>query len=78
MQHIIIQQGLDLMLYGMGTVFVFLCCLIAVTRIMSRAAQRWPDDILEDASTPIPVDKKTASVIKKAIMQHRKKLNIPS
>ena len=75
MKHLIIQQGLDLMLYGMGTVFVFLCCLIAVTSIMSRVAQRWPDDVPE-SSTSIALDSSTATVIKHAVMQHRKKLKI--
>ena len=75
MKHLIIQQGLDLMLYGMGTVFVFLCCLIAITSIMSRVAQRWPDDTPE-RSPSIPLDSNTATVIKQAITQHRRTLNI--
>ena len=76
MQQTIIQQGFDLMLYGMGTVFVFLCCMIAVTTLMSRIAQRWPDDISEDSNTSIGVDQQTTAVIQQALSQHRKNLNI--
>ncbi|MBT5031073.1 MAG: OadG family protein [Proteobacteria bacterium] len=69
------QQGLDLMLYGMGTVFVFLCCLIAVTVVMSRVAQHWPDDVPESAPS-IALDSNTAAVIKRAVIQHRERLKL--
>ncbi|MFT5136666.1 MAG: oxaloacetate decarboxylase gamma subunit [Arenicella sp.] len=36
MQTSLIDQGLDLMLYGMGTVFVFLTILVFATTLMSR------------------------------------------
>lgn len=36
MQTTLIDQGLDLMLYGMGTVFVFLTILVFATSLMSR------------------------------------------
>jgi oxaloacetate decarboxylase gamma subunit len=35
MEPDLIQQGLSLMIYGMGTVFVFLTVLVFVTKIMS-------------------------------------------
>ena len=76
MQQTLVQQGLDLMLYGMGTVFVFLCCMIAVTTLMSRFAQQWPDELPESSAKSLSVDKTTAEVIKQAMSQHRKKLNI--
>jgi len=76
MQQTIVQQGLDLMLYGMGTVFVFLCCMIAVTVLMSRVAQRWPDTPLEESGPALTVDKKTTAIIQQAMSQHRKRLNI--
>ena len=34
MDSTLISQGLDLMLYGMGTVFTFLTLLVAVTTLM--------------------------------------------
>jgi len=76
MQQTIVQQGLDLMLYGMGTVFVFLCCMIAVTTLMSRIAQRWPDDVSDNSNASSGVDQKTTTIIQQALSQHRKKLNI--
>lgn len=40
------QQGLELMLYGMGTVFVFLALLVLTTSLMSALVQRFlPDPV---------------------------------
>jgi oxaloacetate decarboxylase gamma subunit len=77
MQPTIVQQGLDLMLYGMGTVFVFLCCMIVVTSLMSRIAQRWPDDLSDSPNPSSDIDQRTTAIIQQALSQHRKKLNIP-
>ncbi len=41
MQQSLLQQGLQLMLFGMGTVFIFLVVLIACTTLMSRAVLRF-------------------------------------
>ncbi|MCR9277243.1 MAG: OadG family protein [Pseudomonadaceae bacterium] len=38
-------QGLELMLAGMGTVFVFLTLLVAATTLMSALVQRFTPDI---------------------------------
>lgn len=71
----IIEQGLDLMLYGMGTVFVFLTLLVIVTTLMSSIVQRWlPDDEMEFApipSTDLNVDERVVAVIQAALAQHR-------
>jgi oxaloacetate decarboxylase gamma subunit len=32
----LVQQGIDLALYGMGTVFIFLTLLVLATSVMSR------------------------------------------
>ena len=40
MSSTLLEQGLELMLFGMGTVFVFLTLLIVVTGWMSSLAQR--------------------------------------
>lgn len=41
MEQTLLQQGVQLMLFGMGTVFVFLVLLILCTSIMSRAVLRF-------------------------------------
>lgn len=41
MANSLINEGLTLMLVGMGTVFVFLTVLVAATTLMSRLAMRF-------------------------------------
>ena len=41
MQENLFQQGVELMIYGMGTVFVFLVVLIILTSLMSVIVQRF-------------------------------------
>ncbi len=41
MQDEIIGQGLELMLFGMGTVVLFLCLLVVATRLMSHGVTRY-------------------------------------
>ena len=73
MQGSLIDQGLELMLYGMGTVVVFLTLLVLVTIAMSTLIQRF-------APPPPPADKPPVSAgpdpsivaaITAAIHQHR-------
>lgn len=48
MDNSLIQQGLNLMLFGMGTVFTFLTILIFATAGMSKVILRWfPEKIIE-------------------------------
>lgn len=50
-----ISQGIELMLYGMGTVVVFLSLLVAATAAMSRLVTRYfpePQLLLERAPQP--------------------------
>ncbi len=47
MQENLFQQGVELMIYGMGTVFVFLVVLIGVTVTMSAIVQRFFPDTSE-------------------------------
>lgn len=75
MQEDIIQQGVDLMLYGMGTVFTFLTLLVIITGIMSSVVTRFFPEA-EKPLAPAPagqVDARTMAVIKAAIEQHRKR-----
>ncbi|CAA6827167.1 MAG: Unknown protein [uncultured Thiotrichaceae bacterium] len=75
----LVEQGFDLMLYGMGTVVVFLSLLVVATWAMSTVINRWfPDKPVEQAlkpSTSIPpqVPEKTLRIIKDAIAQHRQR-----
>ena len=67
----LLGQGVDLMLIGMGTVFVFLTLLVFATKAMSAVAQR-----LQPASIPLPPqqeqDEQVVAAIAGAIAQHRK------
>ena len=72
-----ISQGLDLMLFGMGTVFVFLTLLVAVTGAMSTTVSKFATPpVAEPTATPPaaanqPVEPKVIAVIQAAIDQHR-------
>ncbi|MFT7561524.1 MAG: oxaloacetate decarboxylase gamma subunit [Flavobacteriales bacterium] len=78
--NVLIGQGFDLMLFGMGTVFCFLTLLIFSTITMSRVITRFfPDIVVAEpkrnmgkASTA-SVDAKTLKLIQDAIHQHRAK-----
>lgn len=70
----LIEQGLDLMLYGMGTVFVFLTLLVIITALMSAVVQRWlPDNEMDDSSSKAEsnVDARIVAIIEAALAKHR-------
>lgn len=51
METDVLGQGLELLLAGMGTVFVFLTLLVFATSLMSRLVLRWqPPPKVADAS----------------------------
>lgn len=50
MQDNLMQQGVELMLYGMGTVFVFLLVLILATITLSSLLQR----LVKPEPIPVP------------------------
>ncbi|PWQ96493.1 OadG family protein [Leucothrix pacifica] len=82
MESSLIAQGFDLMLFGMGTVFVFLTLLIFATTAMSKAILRWfPEKVVE---APAPRKKPAAvsgsaiapatlNILQAAIDKHRKR-----
>lgn len=78
MESSLIAQGLDLMLYGMGTVFTFLTLLVGITSLMSMVVNKLvvesevPADIPVPVGTSAPVEPRIAKVIQAAINQHRK------
>ena len=69
------------MIYGMGTVFVFLTILVVATSLMSFCMTRFlPEQIQENRPVSVPsspakapVDAQTLKVIQQAIYQHRAK-----
>jgi oxaloacetate decarboxylase (Na+ extruding) subunit gamma len=75
----LLEQGLELMLIGMGVVFSFLILLVGLTTLMSWVVNRFfPDAAPQPAAapmlTPAPtatVDSTTLRVIEDAIRQHR-------
>ncbi len=70
-----IEQGLDLLLFGMGTVFIFLTLLVIVTISMSAIIRRWlPEEELDHLSSPkrhTAVDERIVSIIQAALAKHR-------
>lgn len=81
MEAQLIGQGFDLMLYGMGTVFVFLTLLVIGTSLMSSFVGKYlpdlPDQKYLKKAAPKPagqaVDARTLSIIQDAVYQHRAK-----
>ena len=71
---VLIEQGVDLMLYGMGTVFVFLTLLVIITALISAVVQRWlPDDEMDVSSSKAEsnVDARIVAIIEAALAKHR-------
>ena len=68
MTNSLIDEGLKLMLAGMGTVIVFLTALVIVTTLMSRLVMRFQPKLIASDIT----DEEVAA-ISAAITQHRRK-----
>jgi len=77
MDSLLISQGLDLLLYGMGTVFTFLTLLVAITSVMSILVMKFAGDEsveVEAGSNQIQsqlVEPRIIKIIQSAIDQHR-------
>ncbi len=70
----IFYQGIGLLLYGMGTVVIFLVLLIIATRFMSWMVFRFlpePEDSNENSVEITKVDDKVIAAIGSAISQFR-------
>lgn len=59
MQMGLIGQGLELMLFGMGTVMLFLVLLVVVMTCMSKVVERY---FAEADMLPLPVQAKTVQM----------------
>lgn len=84
MQTNLIDQGLNLMLYGMGTVFTFLTLLVFATTLMSSLIKRFAPVAEQadphsapranaQAAEPVnqSVNPQIVEAIRQAIAQHR-------
>lgn len=80
MQDSLIDQGINLMLFGMGTVFVFLTILVFATTLMSKLVNRFapeaqtitlPTQTKTESANANTVSPQTVSAIQKAIAAHR-------
>jgi oxaloacetate decarboxylase gamma subunit len=73
----LVTQGLELMVFGMGTVFVFLTMLVFVTTIMSRLVLKYAPEpeVVPAKSARKPaqggVDPQLLKVLSAAVKEHR-------
>lgn len=72
------QQGVDLMLFGMGTVFAFLVSLVGALTLMSWVIGRFfPEPVQPEVASPTPhvaaVEPRIQAVIQAAIDKHRRR-----
>ena len=70
METTLVEQGLELMLAGMGTVFVFLTCLVFATSAMSALVQRFSSPAEAETAG---VSAEEVAAITAAITKHRLK-----
>ena len=68
----LVLQAFDLVVYGMGTVFVFLTVLVGCTMLMSSILYQAPD--AEDISDEDPA---MLAAIAAAVHRHRENQNKP-
>ena len=70
----LIGSGIELMIAGMGIVFVFLIMLVFAINLMSALVQRYFPEKPHDFGKTYPgVDKSTVAAITAAIHQYRRK-----
>ena len=75
----LLEQGIELMIYGMGTVFVFLAVLVVVTQGLSWLVQRFmPEKAVTVAAKATPaqpadtaIDDQLLAVISAAVKEYR-------
>jgi len=77
MESLLISQGLDLLLYGMGTVFTFLTLLVGITTAMSILVMKFAKEepleveLSSNLAQSESVEPRIIKVIQAAIDQHR-------
>ena len=74
-QNPLLQQGVELMIYGMGTVLTFLILLIFATILMTSFLGKYfkeePIEVQKKPSANIVKDDKLNKILKEAIAQYR-------
>ncbi|WP_323816364.1 OadG family protein [Cellvibrio sp. NN19] len=81
MQSTLFEQALDLLVFGMGTVFIFLAILVVAINLMSRFVSTFfPEAIAvepmhqpKSTNDKADIDSTTLAAIQAAIHQHREK-----
>lgn len=75
MQHSLMQQGIDLLIFGMGTVFIFLAVLVVATTVMSKLVRRFdkpaPVAVQPGPGKVVAEDTELIAVISAALKKHR-------
>ena len=76
MDNNLVAEAINLTLFGMGFVFVFLALMVVVTTMMSLLVKRFQPNLNLAATSNIElssdIDEKTEAIIKKAIKMHTK------
>ena len=76
MDNNLVAEAINLTLFGMGFVFVFLALMVVVTTMMSLIVKRFQPNLNLAATSNIElssnIDEKTEAIIKKAIKMHTK------
>ena len=76
MDNNLVAEAINLTLFGMGFVFVFLALMVVVTTMMSVLVKRFQPNLNLAATSSIElssgIDEKTEAIIKKAIKMHIK------
>ena len=76
MDNNLVAEAINLTLFGMGFVFVFLALMVVVTTMMSVLVKRFQPNLNLAATSSIElssgIDEKTEAIIKKAIHMHIK------
>ena len=76
MDNNLVAEAINLTLFGMGFVFVFLALMVAVTTMMSVLVKRFQPNLNLAATSSIElssdIDERTEAIVKKAIKMHTK------
>ena len=76
MDNNLLAEAINLTLFGMGFVFVFLTLMVVVTTMMSLLVKRFQPNLSLATTSNIgfssDIDEKTVEIIKKAIKMHTK------
>lgn len=75
----LVGQSLELMIYGVGTVFLFLILLILAVLGLTACLRQWSPEPVSTSSPPqrlagpVGVDDRTRAIIQAAIERHRQR-----